>query len=330
MIGTSAIHRQDFVLSVDRDLNPTKYGALTYDLKEFLKKHCQNFVFQIEKTGESNVHIQGRVNLKVRKRCETFEKELRKVFPVSEFYRIGCTPTSSNCRNFDYVMKEETRIKGPWADRPIFMGRSVFKTSDLVPWHKEYKSIIDDYVEKYDYEFDYRTIHSIVDLEGHTMKTAFVKYLFFNYGDIVGLLDPFGTQAQNSNSIVKEGAKVIYLIDLPRSMAKWVENEKTGNSYWQYSDQCQSMFVLAERLKDGGPFKGTMYGDCQYMQMDPPLVLIFSNWPLQNYPGQNISADRLVERKLTKRDLTTFSSESWFDDVHKVQIPIRELDKDIL
>lgn len=322
MVKTHPLYRQDFVLSLDRNVDPSKYGELAQDVKEFLKRHCENFLFQLEKTGDSNIHFQGRVNLTMRKRCETFEALFKEQFTKDEFYRVGCTPTSGNCRNFSYVMKEETRIKGPWSDRPIFMGRSIFKTSELLPWHQEYKEIIDTYIDKFEYEFDWRTIYSIVDTEGHTRKTAFVKYLFFNYGNMVGLLDPFGTQAQNSNSIVKEGAKMIYLIDLPRSMARWVENEKTKKSYWQYSEQCQSMFVLAERLKDGGPFKGTMYGDCKYMQMDPPLVLIFSNWPLQNYPGQNISSDRLHERKLTHLDLGE-SADSWFDSVHDVQVPIK-------
>ena len=87
------------------------------ELKEFLNKHCKRWAFQLEE-GEQNgyKHYQGRVSLKVRARKG----------PCHD--AIHWSPTSKDVAvtgNEFYVLKEETRVLGPWTDRDPYIPRQV-------------------------------------------------------------------------------------------------------------------------------------------------------------------------------------------------------------
>lgn len=277
----------------DNSFTAQDYNDIAMEIKQCFSDIAKNYVFQLESTNESNYHFQCRVNLKNRWRTEKLANELSSSFAKDLFYNINVSPTSNATgASFSYVMKEDTRFLGPWANKQIFLGQSILPENKLLSWHKE---ILDLIVNQHSRDYDYRTIYSIVDTEGHSQKTALVKYLFYHYEDRISIVDVFGSESQNSNSLVKEGAKDVYIVDLPRAFAH------CDDVTWQYTKQMQILFPLIEKIKDGGPFKSTMYGECQYMIMPPPIVIVFSNWPLENYPGDNISKDRLYQMVIHKR-----------------------------
>ena len=284
------IFRQDLTLSIKREFHDDEQiEELAKLVKEELDEICERYVFQCELTGESNFHFQCRVNLKTEKRwrCDQFRRYLEKGF--KEFYDIHATPTSANCRGkFDYVMKEETRYLGPWSDRPMFLGRSIISSDQLKPWHNFVLELMQDTRE----EFEWRTIYHVYDKSGNSMKSTFCRYLLWHYSNEVGLVNPFGSPSQINSSLVKCGPKLVYLIDIPRSYATVELMEDGEQNVQYYHPQWAELCLMIERLKDG-MLVDTMYGQYQTMLMDPPLVVVFSNWPLQKYPGQFLSADRV-------------------------------------
>ena len=278
--STSPVFRIDFTLSFDRDFlkstnilaNPQDIDDLASELKSFLYHDCEQYMFQIELTGDSNYHIQGRVNLKSKQRTSTYAKKIEDVFDSTKmFYRVSCSPTNVHCRTFSYVMKPETRIAGPWANRPLFLGRSILLEKDLKIWHKRIVQLL----ERYDSSpLEYRKLINIVDTKGGQGKSSLVKYLSYYYAQDVSYVDIWGTLSQISNSVVGEGARKMYLIDLPKSF---------NSSSTKFSgDKVEQLASLLERIKDGGPLKATMRGGFESLIFDPPVTILFSNWAVSS------------------------------------------------
>lgn len=91
-------------------------NEITYaQLKDFLTENTKRWIFQKEKGEEKGyIHFQGRFSLIKRKR----KNELIKIFKDFDFPIPNyIEPSSSNSLGqWFYVMKNETRIEGPWKD----------------------------------------------------------------------------------------------------------------------------------------------------------------------------------------------------------------------
>lgn len=283
----SQVYRIDFTLSLDRDLvklilpknKKEDTEAIAQDLRDFFNQNSENYVFQLELTGDSNYHFQGRINLKVKKRCSEFAKQIEAAFPEM-FYRINCSPTSVHCTNFNYVMKPETRISGPWANKPLFLGRSILSENQLQHWHHRVIMLLRDYDLT---PLEFRKLINITDTQGGGGKSSLVRHLSFYYEQDTSYVDIWGTLSQISNSIVGEGARKMYLVDLPKAFQ--------ASSTKFSGDKVEQLASLLERVKDGGPLKGTMRGGFKQLLFDPPIVLLFSNWSVNS---GCFTADRLV------------------------------------
>jgi hypothetical protein len=88
----------------------------------FLQNTCSRWAFQLEKGEKSDIlHYQGRSHLLLRDRPTGFKKklnnwiiDLHKIIPSEN--SVTCSPTSNiNTTNWNYVIKEETRVEGPWS-----------------------------------------------------------------------------------------------------------------------------------------------------------------------------------------------------------------------
>ncbi len=292
------VFRQDIVLSINTRAGNEQFPVgfvtnegldnMAKDVEEVFNEICRSYVFQLEdsgKDGEHNYHFQCRVklNLNRRYRPSTLKKQLQLYFyERGYFYRIHCSPTSGNCRNFDYVMKSRSRVKGPWKDDNFFHGDSILPEDQLEEWHHKIIKLL------FAKEFDWRTIHHVLDYKGGNKKSSLVRYLLYHYPDDVGIVNSFGTASQVNSSLVGVGKKKLYLLDLPRSYS-WLD-KKSGQRKWHNS--WPEISNVIEKLKDG-ILVNSMYGRNDILLMDPPAVVIFSNWPLEEIPGDRISADRL-------------------------------------
>lgn len=290
MVKDNPIYRHDLTLSIKREYHSDEQiEELAKTVKNELDEICEKYVFQCELTGESNYHFQVRLNLKteLRWRCNTLRTYLEKAF--YEFYNIHVTPTSANCRGkFDYVMKEETRHMGPWADKPMFLGKSIIRNDKLLPWHNFVLELMEESKQK----FDWRTIYHIYDESGNSMKSTFCRYMLWHHESEVGLVNVFGTPSQINASLVQCGPKLVYIIDIPRSYATTEVDGNGKQKVLQYHPQWPELCLIIERLKDG-MLVNSMYGKYETLLIDPPLVLVFSNWPLEQNPGQFLSQDRI-------------------------------------
>lgn len=292
------IWRQDITLSINKVFFKDIKSLLIPLVNEALNDICEQYVFQVELTGEENYHFQGRVNLKHenRWRCNRLHSHLEKVFNNIKkdhlFYKIVCSPTSNNAKaKFDYVMKQDTRWDGPYSDRPIFLGKTILPRDKLLPWHLKFVNLLENYDTD---DPDWRTIYHVKDERGNSMKSTFCRFLIWNYEKEVGMINPFGSPNQINSSIVKMGRRKLFILDIPRSYSWISKNKYTGFEVRKYNPQWPELCLVLERLKDG-MLVDSFYGRFESFLMDPPIIIVFSNWPLERYSGQFITKDRIKE-----------------------------------
>jgi hypothetical protein len=152
------------------------------------------------------------------------------------------------------------------------------------PWQKEiYKKIFNK-----DGKFhkpDPRRIISIVDFTGASGKSSFFKWLYVNHPNDIGRIG-YGTSAQLRSSVTNIGPKQLYIIDLSRSKGK--------------GDKEEDLLSILEDIKSGLVINA-MYGSGKQLVMDPPHVVVSSNYIL-NY--NLLSKDRWDVYEI-KQDFTT-------------------------
>jgi len=181
------------------------------DIIKVLVDNCKFWCFQLEeglKTGYK--HFQGRVSFKTKRRTANILKL------VGGHY----SPTSSEAStNFEYVMKDESRIDGPWADTDTikyiprqFRG----KMDTLLPFQKTV-------VEKCG-DFNDRLINLIYDPDGSKGKSTLAHLIRLYLGGVVlpPLNDADKLVLSCCNILMdKKIRKTIPIfIDLPRAMCK--------------------------------------------------------------------------------------------------------------
>jgi len=238
----------DFTISAEKfpDLQ-----LLQKTLSEWFKK----YVFQKEEGKGGYIHWQGRGSLIKAKRRGELISQAKESFPG-----VNWSITSKDVhtgQNFNYVLKAESRIDGPWTDKdyeepPVltrqlkgFMERGI-----EYEWHKQALEWCD--------ELEDRSIKVILDMEGNSCKSLFAEYL--EYQGKAWEVPPFRLMEDISQCIMAIKAKKCYLVDMPRGMKK----DKLGEFY-----------SGLECLKNG------ICWDKRYSfkkrRMDRPQVIVFTN-----------------------------------------------------
>lgn len=213
---------------------------------------CTRFCFQLERgDDEGKLHWQCRVQLSVRKRTTTLARALATALdlPVGLF---TVRPEHDAAASALYCMKEDTRVAGPWADRPIYMGRDLTCMRDPLPWQREVIRMIKA-------EPDDRSIIWIYNASGNVGKSKLCKWL--RWGELATRIG-LGTATQIKTSAIEKGAHRCYIVDLPRVRG---------------SDETQAaLFSALEDIKNGW-VESSMYGKSAELLMEPPHVVVFSN-----------------------------------------------------
>jgi len=236
-----------------------------------LTQLCKKFVFQFEK-GEQNgyEHIQGRMSLIKATIKKTLLDQFLKIFKVDEseapnYLEPTTTGIHETKRNFNYVMKDTTRIEGPWTDDD-FIGKEILyipiQFRGLMDRLYPYQKLIMDYkVPQYD-----RVINYIYSPKGNEGKST-----------IVGLMEVYDKGGIDVPSFVDSAEKIVnyvadicidgkiqtgvsLFIDMPRALNK----DKLGNLY-----------AAIEHLKKG------LFGEMRYKtrrcRIDTPAIWVFAN-----------------------------------------------------
>lgn len=229
-----------------------------------LKQHCKHWVFQLEKGEKTGyLHFQGRCSFKLKRRNGNILKLKDAHFSPTN------TETVAN-NNFDYVMKEETRIDGVWADTDTIAYIPLQYRNKLNTLKPFQKSIIE--ISK---DFDDRKINLIYCPEGNRGKSTIAHLMRLHYGALV--LPPLNDADRLiytccNMAMAKNIRKSIPIfIDLPRAMNK---------------ERLFGLFSAIEVIKQG--YLCDTRNHNKEWDMDCPIVWVFTNTePDFNYVSQD-------------------------------------------
>lgn len=224
------------------------------DLKSIAKKYC----FQLEKGEQTDyLHFQGRMSL-IKKHRKTELMKMFKNMPVPNYLEPTVNATYYAGDLF-YVMKDETRVDGPWDERVSekYIPRQYRDMlSKLYPYQKQIFDTAN--------VFDTRIINMIYCKHGGVGKStiASVCELFANGIDLPPVNDAEkliqsccdiceAKQSRNPSPI---------FVDLPRAMNK---------------DRLNGIYTAIEQIKKGKLFD-LRYRYKEYW-IDSPQIWVFSN-----------------------------------------------------
>lgn len=150
-----------------------------------------------------------------------------------------------------YAMKEDTRVRGPWADHEL---QEIYKGQDLPTQLYEWQQ---DVLDRVSVAPDDREVNYVIDRRGNTGKSKFAKYMCFHKGAI---FLPWGRTGDILNYVAKN-IKKIYIFDLSRSKPQdWARDD---------------ISAAIEQIKNG------MIVNMKYETVGvtfmPPHVWVFSN-----------------------------------------------------
>lgn len=219
---------------------------------DWLRQVAKQWVFQQEEGSATGyAHWQGRLNLKER---------TRKLYLPEEWKGdTSCTgvATVKGKKAFSYVMKEDTRVDGPWSDRDVFeIPDDVPQVDGLRRWQAACLAYLR-------YQND-RQILFLKDEAGNSGKTTLIRHLICRQRAIY--VPPVCENAQQMGAYVHDAVKLdplkrrIVVFDLPRAIS---------NHQWR------KIAPLIEFIKDGYAADGR--NTAKFVVCAKPIVLVAYN-----------------------------------------------------
>ena len=243
------------------------------EMMRFLVEWSKKWAFQIEKGKPSDKHPDGYHHFQVR--CSLFSKnrqheivaKTKEFLPPGFHWSITSTEVHKG-QNFNYVMKADSRVEGPWTDKeyeepPVLTRQLVdFKQKTPFQWQDQCLEMVK--------ELDDRTIKLIVDTHGNGGKSIFAEFL--EYEGLAYEIPPMRMMEDIMQCVQAIKPKKAYLIDLPRGMKK---------------DKLSDFYSGLECLKNGVSYDKRY--NFKKRRMDRPQVIVFTN----TYPDWMLmTADR--------------------------------------
>lgn len=265
-----AIKKVEFRWSVSGNL-PEEQKRLDV----WCRKVFKHYIYQLENTGEDekhNFHYQGFGELFKRTRPSSLKTTAISLNGQLNGIRIGVASSAGLEALKKYVMKEDTRVAGPWSDCKLYLGDDL--PAVLYPWQETVKELCMETP-------DDRIINYIIDPTGNTGKSKFCKLMGFKMNAVVL---PWGRTGDLLNLVVKIGARSIYLFDLSR----------TKPQDWANGDICAAM----ESIKNG--YVVNLKYETGVFYMASPHIWCFSN-SAPNLSGMSADRWRLWEISSERR-----------------------------
>src|ERR1700733_3307507 len=229
----------------------TSYEIVLPYTKKLLNDYCKKWVFQLEECPTTKI----------------------------KFPKWHLTITSNeNIKNDFYVIKEDSRVDGPWKDddEEIYIPLQVRNISKLFPWQQK---IIDDSAI-----FDTRTINVIFNEGGNIGKSILSTYCgVYKLGRKI----PYSNDFKDIMRIVMDTpTSKLYIFDIPKAIKK---------------EQLCQFYAGIEEIKNGYAF------DDRYKfrekWFDCPSIWIFTN----KFPNLDmLSSDRWKIWTIVDNDLITY------------------------
>jgi len=243
------------------------------DLVGALRSYCSKWVFQKEAgTVNGTEHWQIRARTSDRKHIGVHQRNLGELLPGAKI-----APTSSNvhhAKNFNYVMKSETRVEGPWKDTDEDPEEAYipdqFKIDKFLPWQEHLLQVS---MMQYN---DFRSINFLYCPQGNIGKSTLAGYLDCKGKayDVPTIVDAERLVATlcNKFSNAKNRDPGIIFIDIPRK---------------QEQKKMSSIYTAIEQIKKGSLFD-TRYKH-QEWKIRSPVIWVFTN---EEPELTSLSADR--------------------------------------
>ena len=219
-------------------------------------KIAKKWVFQLEKGEETGyIHYQCRISLTKK----TTKQPLLTMFEHPPQYAKPTTKENYKNDNVFYVVKEQTRIDGPWKStdaKPKFIPIQFRHIKELYPYQ--------DKIIK-NYNFNFRNCNIIIDLLGNIGKSvlAFMCYLHLNalyippMNDAQKIIEYISSVLEH---VEDDQTPTMMLFDLPRSMSK---------------DCLFGMYSAIEQLKTGFLYDTRYKGRGRWI--NSPNIWVFTN-----------------------------------------------------
>lgn len=241
----------DFRISAD--------GLDVDTIKTQLRKFCKKFTFQLEQGEERGyLHYQARMSLIVRHR----KNELMKFWDImpAPNYLAPTANATYYTGNMFYVMKEETRVAGPWDDRE--------ETKKYIP--RQYRGLLEQLrpFQRHIYDtadvFETRIINMIYDPTGNVGKST-VAILCELFGHGLDL-----PPVNDAEKIIQSCCDMCEAKDLRNPSPIFVDLPRAMNK-----ERLNGIYTAIEQIKKGKLFD-LRYKYKEYW-IDSPQIWVFSN-----------------------------------------------------
>jgi hypothetical protein len=269
------------------DLTITKVDGLDHlTVKSIMKNLAKKWCFQLESGTEGYLHYQCRLSLKVADRLSTMIKKFHGLHPLIKGH-VSAT-SEENRKNFFYVMKEESRVAGPWKDDDQEIPNWLDYDLQRFPWQIQIENIIKTPCSR---NYEDRCINVIIDRKGKEGKSTYIMW-GWTHGLFMSL--PYMNNSKEIMQAVYDlPASNCYFIDIPRAVEKNKMNEFM-----------QGM----ENLKDGRCFD-PRYGFRQKAIQKPHIWLCMNCEP--HNMNSMLSTDRWKLWEITsERELIEYKREN--------------------
>ena len=239
-------------------------------LKSFLRETSKKWVFQKEKGTDSGyLHWQGRVSLRAKVRPKValslFNRTLGKGWGHLSVTAETTAMEMLIMGKAFYVMKEDTRVEGPWSD-------VADKEEIEEPWHlKQFETMLgwqETVINSLSVR-DHRNINVLVDEKGNRGKSILCgKIRVKRLGRI---LPPCNDWKDLMRIVCDAPTSEAYVIDIPRGFK---QNKMCG--MWTAIETIKNGYAFDDRYK----FKEKIFGS--------PVIWVFMN----EKPQTKMTADR--------------------------------------
>jgi len=275
-------------------------------MKDILNEFADSWVFQLERgVNADKLHFQVRLIVHEGVMTET----LLTIFEARSLDRRDITflPESNNSIQQGglsfYVMKDDTRVEGPWHDSTYKPRKRVhYEGNDLECIRSSKRPFQQHIIDELKHPPDDRTLHWWYNHSGAGGKSKLMKYLRVTHPSFARV--PMGTATQIKTSVIEKGPCQVYMVDLPRVRGT--------------DERQQELFSALEEIKNGW-VESPMYGKAAELIMEPPHIYIFSNeLPNLNYA----SLDRWRVHELYDLDGEQAFRELTLEQVVAMQNPV--------
>jgi len=242
------------------------------DLTRKFKLHTKKWAFSLEKGDETGYeHYQCRISLKTKAR-------LNGVIALFQLTQAHFSITSTtNHENDFYVVKEDTRIGGPWTDKDPYIPRQIREIERLYSW--QWKVVCDRDT------WDTRHINIIVDVNGNAGKSTLGTYV--SVKRLGRSIPPVNDFRDIMRIIMNTEKERLYIIDIPRAIPK---------------KHLASLYAGIEKIKDGYAFDDRYSFKDEHF--DCPNIWVFTN----EEPNKHwLTQDRWKYWVIKDNDLKSFT-----------------------